>query len=45
MEYDPYDPFVKVLLDKNKTDTNQAKQKPQRIKRSVRVLNTEMEKI
>ena len=28
MEYDPYDPFEKALLDKNKTETNQAKQKP-----------------
>ena len=27
MEYDPYDPFEKALLDKNKTETNQAKQK------------------
>ena len=32
MEYDPYDPFEKALLDKNKTETNQAKQKPRESK-------------
>ena len=38
-EFMEYDPFVKALLDKTETKPNQTKQKTQRIKASIKVLN------
>ena len=39
-----YDPFEKALLDKTETKPNQTKQKTQKIKGSIKVLNWEMKK-